>query len=303
MKSDHPVLSSQHLLFEAQQAHSFGLPANLALASITTNSARVAGFSHRLGLVRAGFDADLVLWDSHPLQLGATPLQVFIDGIPQLDNPSSAKKLSINPLPPSVASIPTSKNLTDLVARGGNDYGDDGIYAERRVIVEEVKFINVKKVWLAGGDGLRSAAESAGEELYEVLMRDGEMVCVEQSCPTTLTDKIQIIDLKGGSLTPPLTTYGTLVGLLDIIAEPSTTDGTIAEEPFNFESGKDVKLIRAVDGLILDGKHLRIAREAGVGVAVGKVEAKGFFGGLSVAFRVGAKNRQSVSLRIRGYGR
>lgn len=77
MKSDHPVLPSQHLLFEAQQAHSFGLPANLALASITTNSARIAGFAHRLGLIRPRFDADLVMWDDHPLKLGATPLREF----------------------------------------------------------------------------------------------------------------------------------------------------------------------------------------------------------------------------------
>ena len=31
-----------------------------------------------------GWDADLVIWDSHPLALGATPIQVIIDGIPQL---------------------------------------------------------------------------------------------------------------------------------------------------------------------------------------------------------------------------
>jgi hypothetical protein len=30
-----------------------------------------------------GFDADVVVWDSHPLSLGSTPQEVWIDGIPQ----------------------------------------------------------------------------------------------------------------------------------------------------------------------------------------------------------------------------
>ena len=36
--------------------------------------------------------ADIVLWDSHPLALGSTPQQVWIDGIPQLTNPRTLTK-------------------------------------------------------------------------------------------------------------------------------------------------------------------------------------------------------------------
>ncbi len=32
------------------------------------------------------------MWDSHPLALGATPTQVFVDGIPQLRSPVQANK-------------------------------------------------------------------------------------------------------------------------------------------------------------------------------------------------------------------
>ena len=35
---------------------------------------------------------DVVIWDSHPLALGATPIQVFIDGISQLQNPEIVTK-------------------------------------------------------------------------------------------------------------------------------------------------------------------------------------------------------------------
>ncbi|KAI5114873.1 hypothetical protein M0805_008172, partial [Coniferiporia weirii] len=49
MKSDHPVLNSRFLLYEAQQAHYYGLPDNIALASVTTTPAQVMGMDHRIG--------------------------------------------------------------------------------------------------------------------------------------------------------------------------------------------------------------------------------------------------------------
>ncbi|KAI5114720.1 hypothetical protein M0805_001359, partial [Coniferiporia weirii] len=39
MKSDHPVQNSRYLLYEAQQAHYYGLPDNIALAAVTTTPA------------------------------------------------------------------------------------------------------------------------------------------------------------------------------------------------------------------------------------------------------------------------
>ena len=57
MKSDHPVMDSRFLIFEAQQAYYYGLPQNLALASVTTNSAKTMGMDHRIGYVKKGWDA------------------------------------------------------------------------------------------------------------------------------------------------------------------------------------------------------------------------------------------------------
>lgn len=50
-KSDY---TARHLLYEAQQAYFYGLPANLALLSITTIPSVVLGLDHRLGLIRPG---------------------------------------------------------------------------------------------------------------------------------------------------------------------------------------------------------------------------------------------------------
>ncbi|EEB86635.1 hypothetical protein MPER_16342, partial [Moniliophthora perniciosa FA553] len=76
MKSDHPVLNSRFLLYEAQQAHYYGLDDNLAIAAVTSNAAEVLGMGHRIGYLQAGWGEDVVVWDSHPLALGATPAQV-----------------------------------------------------------------------------------------------------------------------------------------------------------------------------------------------------------------------------------
>lgn len=53
-QSDHPVLNSRYLLFEAQQAYFYGLSANLALSAVTSTPAKVLGLDHRIGFIREG---------------------------------------------------------------------------------------------------------------------------------------------------------------------------------------------------------------------------------------------------------
>lgn len=49
--------------------------------------ATAAGLDRRIGILREGTDADVVLWDSYPLQLGATLTKVWIDGVIQIPVP------------------------------------------------------------------------------------------------------------------------------------------------------------------------------------------------------------------------
>lgn len=57
-QSDHPVVNSRYLLFEAQQAHYYGLNPALALASVTSTPARAAGMDHRVGTIAEGLSFD-----------------------------------------------------------------------------------------------------------------------------------------------------------------------------------------------------------------------------------------------------
>lgn len=53
-QSDHPGIISRYLLHEAQQAYYYGLPKNVALASVTTTPAEVLGLDHRIGTIKKG---------------------------------------------------------------------------------------------------------------------------------------------------------------------------------------------------------------------------------------------------------
>ena len=57
-QSDHPVINSRYLMFEAQQAHYYGLSSSLALASVTSTPAKAAGMDHRVGTIAKGLSLD-----------------------------------------------------------------------------------------------------------------------------------------------------------------------------------------------------------------------------------------------------
>ena len=56
-----------------------------ALKMITLNPAKLMHLDHRMGSIRVGKDADLVLWDEHPLSVYAQAQTTWVDGIPYFD--------------------------------------------------------------------------------------------------------------------------------------------------------------------------------------------------------------------------
>ncbi|TNY18704.1 carbohydrate esterase family 9 protein [Rhodotorula diobovata] len=300
-KSDHPVTDSRYLLYQAQQGHDFGLPANKALASITTVPAVTAGLSHRIGFLRRNYDADVVLWSSHPLSLGATPQQVWIDGVAQLAESfppaSPGEDETARRNGPPQASLREDYDPTREQEDDGFDWLNPGETEHRKKpeLVERVKFTNVGEVLLKDGkqSGLASLAQAEGVRApFEVVVDDGKIVCLSESCGTALG--VKTVDLKNGSLLPSLVTFGSALGLTDIIAEKSTTDAPafdpLLDGKLSFaqqQYGPRVS-VRALDGLSLGGKQLKTAEENGVGKAITAPLGKGFFRGVSVAFRTGA---------------
>ncbi len=57
-----------------------GLSWGQALAAITSIPAEILGEGGSIGSLRPGYAADVVLWDSDPLEISATPVAIYIDG-------------------------------------------------------------------------------------------------------------------------------------------------------------------------------------------------------------------------------
>ena len=198
------MINSRDLIFEAQQAHYYGLPAHLALASVISTPAKAAGLDHRIGFIKTGHDADIVLWDAHPLQIGATPTQVFIDGIPQLDAPyrSPSTKSQEVPKPPK----------WEREARDALKYEGLQPLAPRRrdgLLPGVVAFTNV------------------GEARETVYVRNGRVVVSADGEVRAMVQ--EEVDLRGGQIVPGLVTVGSPLGLEEIRSEGSMTDGTVID--------------------------------------------------------------------------
>ena len=60
-------------------AVSYGLPWDVALKSITSNVAEVFGLN-KIGMVKIGYTADLIIWEKDPLEVSAFAQQIYISG-------------------------------------------------------------------------------------------------------------------------------------------------------------------------------------------------------------------------------
>ncbi|KAI1291569.1 hypothetical protein EDD11_008850 [Mortierella claussenii] len=273
MKSDHPVLNSQHLVYEAAQAHHYGLSETLSLASVTSVPAKALGLDHRVGKIAVGYDADLVIWAKHPLALGAHPLQVYIDGIEQISN--------VDPSKWEVQGKPqTFEKLPELVIPKVKDACSNK--AETGV------FTGIKKILLNDGE------EFSHEGDLTVVVENGQIICTGhcRSNVAAMGKKgAPLYDLGGeGVVLPSLLSVGAPnLGLIEIAAEDSTGDGNLNLNP---------EIVSAVDGLKFGGLHMDEAYKAGVLTAVTAPVSQHVIQGISVAFLTGADNALSPSNAI-----
>ncbi|KAK2057246.1 amidohydrolase [Colletotrichum caudatum] len=242
--SDNPVLNAQHVLFEAAKAYRYGLPYHAALSSVTSAPAELLGLGQRIGKIKPGFDADIAVWDSDPLSVGAAPVQVWIDGAAQFSDPFELKKPLTGPISPDL----TLANIT-----------------EETLDLKEVVFTGVSNVWLSGED-----VRAAGDETVNVVFANGAIKCIgacSEEVAAAKSASKSIINLTNGHVTESFTAFGSLIGLNGIDNEEDTDNG---RNPTGFSRG--------LDGLVLDNKKLHVAKRYGVTKAI---SAPKFTGGLT----------------------
>lgn len=257
--SDNPVLNAQHVLFEAAKGYKFGLPYHAALSAVTTEPADLLGLGQRLGKIKPGYDADIVVWDSDPLSVGATPVQVWIDGTAQFEDPVELNKPLTAPIVPDLSLNTTSEETAQL---------------------QNVFFTGVSKVYLSSNEEIANA-----DAPFNVAVANGTIACIgacEAELKLASSTEGKIVHLKNGYLTDAYTALGSTLGLTEIDAEASTDDGDSSDY-----------FSRAGDGLALDTKKLKVAHEHGVTRAITAPKFAGGSGGarqgVGVGFATGAR--------------
>lgn len=78
--TDAPVIPLQYLCTTAAFCMKAGMDSYDALKAITINPAKILKIDDRVGSIKKGKDADIVIWDRHPFEIEAIAKYVIIDG-------------------------------------------------------------------------------------------------------------------------------------------------------------------------------------------------------------------------------
>ena len=78
--TDHPVIHAANALTQVGLFVREGLNELEALKAVTINAAKINGIGDKVGSIEVGKDADIVIWDNHPLHYLTKARVVIING-------------------------------------------------------------------------------------------------------------------------------------------------------------------------------------------------------------------------------
>ena len=257
------------------------------MQSITSVPAMSLGISHRVGYVRPGYDADIVVWNSHPLSLGATPLQVYIDGRPILDEENSRKvlaKVLADDSRTDGSSVTTQRTRKTLDAKS------------REVICKSL-LRKSQKIILTGITTSYIDSPVTNSDNMTMVIDEGNISCfgAGDACAAASSGGFTV-RLTNGHILPGLTAVTNNLGIIEIVmGDDAAGDGTVNQkvdimDPDNVPFAKF--------GITLEGKAFGRARIAGITRAItapfrglpGWFGNGGFLGGVSVGIKT-SENR------------
>jgi imidazolonepropionase-like amidohydrolase len=140
------------------------------MQAVTSAPAKLMGQDWRIGHVLPGYDADLVLWDRFPLEIGAKPFRVFTDGLTTYEDVNSEN-------------VPFS-----------HQNGSNGEFKSCPSAVTSIRLHNMSNVYASEEDHI--------EGDVVLIVENGYVTCLgtAEKCPKK--DGLLDIDGHGGSLVP-----------------------------------------------------------------------------------------------------
>jgi imidazolonepropionase-like amidohydrolase len=244
----------------------------LALQSVTSVPAKSLEIDHRVGYVRPGYDADIVVWNSHPLSVGATAMQVYIDGRATLDPKTVAE---------SGATYAKDEQTKPLVQK------TTLASTERSELCEQVEKAGARITITGITESYLESFPSSKEANTTMVIQNGKIICFAShaDCSPHITSG-PTINLKNGHVLPGLTAVTVGLGLSEIALDPGTSDGTVSKSA---DSMDPENVVYAKYGIHLDGRGFSRAGIGGVTTAVTAPISNGFAGGVSVAISTSGK--------------
>ena len=205
------------------------------IAALTSTPAAAVGLSQRVGAIRAGLDADVVVWDIDPLAVGARPLKVIIDGVVHIDADTDVAPESVSPAPGA-----------PLACAEGSRQQTLSCYA-----IESVS------AYL-----MTAASNRTAQDGTTIVVVDGVVQCAGRDCdvPRGCTR----FTPDSGVVIPGFIEAGSHIGQLEYVQEARSQDGT--NDGASLDGGYSV--VSAFDGLHVHGRHLDSSRRGGVLAAI-----------------------------------
>lgn len=218
---------------------------------------------HRIGYTKPGYDADLVVWNAHPLSAGASPLQVYIDGRPTLDEKTGYSKPTLQ-----------KPNMRAEAAPGDVQAFCSDSKRDVTVLITGISTSYLEN----------AHAKHSSQGNLTMVLTNGKIDCLGEhnECVSTKSfDKV--ISLRNGHVLPGLTTVSSGLGIIEIESEKSTSDG-VGNSNANIYDPESA--VYAKYGIHFEGKAFERARIGGVTRSITYPYANGFLRGVSTGFKI-----------------
>ena len=273
---------------QAAIGHNWFLPTEKALQAVTSVPAKALDLDFRIGYARKGYDADVVVWDAHPLSVVANPLQVYVDGVPQLAPEKVKESMGAAFTENKAAPPPREPTMRVQVGMEAREALCTNSQESANMVVT-----GISKAVLKRYPQLQSGINAAGDGKLTLVIDDGEVACLSdqgscQAAATNVLTKKQVttLNMTDGYLVPGLVALTFGLGLAEIPTEPLTADGfpTISRRVDAKNWAADIPYAKY--GVHLEGKAFGLARLGGITRAISApgdaMSGSGFIGGVSV---------------------
>ena len=274
----------------AKSMHWGGLTEDEALAFVTINPAKQLRVDSRVGSLEVGKDADVVIWNKHPLSTYAIADRVYIDGQLYYDRLAEERRLTDARSEKSrlAAAEGQKAPTTDQTSpppqpqrAGSSRDSGEGLGG----VVEQQASIPATGAVIAITNARIHPISRPTIERGTIVIRGGVIASVDAS--TTPPAGAQVIDVKGADIYP---------GFIDA----RSTLGLIEPGPRGFEDSQEMldinAAVRAQRSYNSDSDAIAVARVNGI-TTVGVVPAGGLIGGQASAMNLDGWTWEEATLK------